>query len=170
MNIWLHYNHFLLQYFGIYPVYCVIWRRIIIYHYIIILLYIKSHYFLSYYIVHHFFSDQRVPAEDLIKFVRQQAYWLVPSFFTSIVRGPDDLNRIASALSTSANLDVFSRTLNLDRPDAKKFQSALYAVRGEVIMITVYKAEDRKSTRLNSSHVKRSRMPSSAWKKKKEKK
>ena len=82
------------------------------------------------------FPDQRVPAEDLIKFVRQQAYWLVPSFFTSIVRGPDDLNRIASALSTSANLDVFSRTLNLDRPDAKKFQSALYAVRGEVMMIT----------------------------------
>ena len=29
---------------------------------------------------------------------------------------------------------------------------------------------DRKSTRLNSSHVKRSRMPSSAWKKKKKKK
>ena len=82
------------------------------------------------------FPDQRVPAEDLIKFVRQQAYWLVPSFFTSIVRGPDDLNRIASALSTSANLDVFSRTLNLDRPDAKKFQSALYAVRGEVMVNT----------------------------------
>ena len=87
--------------------------------------------------MHRFlFLDQRVPAEDLIKFVRQQAYWLVPSFFTSIVRGPDDLNRIASALSTSANLDVFSRTLNLDRPDAKKFQSALYAVRGEVMVIT----------------------------------
>ena len=30
-------------------------------------------------------------------------------------------------------------------------------------------ARDRKSTRLNSSHVKRSRMPSSAWKKKKTK-
>ena len=31
------------------------------------------------------------------------------------------------------------------------------------------KKSDRKSTRLNSSHVKRSRMPSSAWKKKKNK-
>ena len=30
--------------------------------------------------------------------------------------------------------------------------------------------QDRKSTRLNSSHVKRTRMPSSAWKKKKTKK
>lgn len=72
-----------------------------------------------------------MPAEDLIKFVQQQAYWLVPSFFTSIVTKPEDLNAIASALSTSANLDNFSRTLGLNRPDAKKFQSALYAVRGE---------------------------------------
>ena len=34
----------------------------------------------------------------------------------------------------------------------------------------VLKRQDRKSTRLNSSHVRTSRMPSSAWKKKKKKK
>ena len=132
-----NYNHYLLQYIGIYSVCCVILAQhnYIPLYYNITIYYITLLSILLYYAPFSF-SDQRVPAEDLIKFVRQQAYWLVPSFFTSIVRGPDDLNRIASALSTSANLDVFSRTLNLDRPDAKKFQSALYAVRGEVIMIT----------------------------------
>lgn len=76
------------------------------------------------------FVDQRVPAEDLLKFVRQQATWLVPSFFKDIVRKPQDLERIATALSISPNIEVFQQKLQLSAEAKKKFESALYAVRG----------------------------------------
>ncbi|XP_067939326.1 IDLSRF-like peptide [Watersipora subatra] len=73
---------------------------------------------------------QRVPAEDLLKFVKQQANWLVPSFFSSVVHKPQDLDRIASALSTSPNIQIFQTKLRLSDQDTKKFEAALLAVRG----------------------------------------
>ena len=56
---------------------------------------------------------------------------------------------------------------HLDRPVhcGKTSQHRLQIGHGQCCRIPL--AWDRKSTRLNSSHVKRSRMPSSAWKKKK---
>ncbi|KAF6033587.1 hypothetical protein EB796_008110 [Bugula neritina] len=72
---------------------------------------------------------QRVPAEDMLNFVEQQARWLIPAFFKSIVKSRDDLQKIASALSTSANIDVFQSKLHLSRQSARDFESALYAVR-----------------------------------------
>lgn len=71
-----------------------------------------------------------MPAEDLLKFVQKQAIWLVPSFFSSIVKTGDDLQKIASALSTSPNMNVFQAKLGLSDKATKEFEMALYAVRG----------------------------------------
>ena len=67
------------------------------------------------------------------------------------------------------NLNEFKEKL-FDKAKESGFEdSEIYVTNSESLSISIYKQEvegynleDRKSTRLNSSHVKRSRMPSSA--------
>src|SRR5216110_3798028 len=66
----------------------------------------------------------------------------------------------------------FTRTAGANSaPELRHFHSAASKTRQQIFQLRQFHLQlafaDRKSTRLNSSHVSLSRMPSSAWKKKK---
>src|SRR6056297_307824 len=71
------------------------------------------------------------------------------------------VNPMASCLPIVAQMPVFIIMFRVLR-------GLTYSPRGTALPVSQSVWEDRKSTRLNSSHSGESRMPSSAWKKKKE--
>ena len=79
--------------------------------------------------------------------------------------GPNGFQEIAHSLDSNllvigSNKESFAWLVKMDKKQNIQWQKSLKGPSGE--HTKAYKIIDRKSTRLNSSHVKRSRMPSSA--------
>ena len=101
------------------------------------------------------------------KFLLWSLFLMWTCFFV-LGQGLGYLRRFSSV--EAANFIKFARSCNCRHYSEKQPKFCCLVTFDIIVKYTHTNVTDRKSTRLNSSHVKRSRMPSSAWKKKQTKK